>query len=31
MTVADSEGCHSVGYFSKEKSKYLNLLISLMS
>jgi histone acetyltransferase MYST2 len=21
MTVADSEGCHSVGYFSKEKSK----------
>ena len=26
MTVADSEGCHSVGYFSKEKSMLRSLL-----
>ncbi|QQP41640.1 Histone acetyltransferase, partial [Caligus rogercresseyi] len=24
MTIADSEGCHIVGYFSKEKTTYLN-------
>ena len=28
MTVADSEGCHSVGYFSKEKgiSYYIRIM-----
>ncbi|XP_046449731.1 histone acetyltransferase KAT7-like isoform X2 [Daphnia pulex] len=28
MTVADSEGCHSVGYFSKEKNSFLNYNVS---
>jgi len=28
MTVADSEGCHSVGYFSKEKDSFLNYNVS---
>ena len=29
MTVADSEGCHSVGYFSKEKSKFIFISYSI--
>ena len=28
MTVADSEGCHIVGYFSKEKNSFLNYNVS---
>lgn len=28
MTVADSEGCHTVGYFSKEKNSFLNYNVS---
>eukprot|EP00096_Caligus_rogercresseyi_P009270 TRINITY_DN3114_c0_g1_i1.p1 TRINITY_DN3114_c0_g1~~TRINITY_DN3114_c0_g1_i1.p1 ORF type:complete len:443 (+),score=157.89 TRINITY_DN3114_c0_g1_i1:877-2205(+) len=28
MTIADSEGCHIVGYFSKEKTTYLNYNVS---
>ena len=28
MTVADSEGCHIVGYFSKEKNSYQNFNVS---
>ncbi|KAK2723381.1 histone acetyltransferase KAT7-like [Artemia franciscana] len=28
MTVADSEGCHPVGYFSKEKNSFLNYNVS---
>ena len=28
MTQADSDGCHIVGYFSKEKNSYLNYNVS---
>merc|ERR1712142_958242 len=28
MTTADSDGCHIVGYFSKEKNSYLNYNVS---
>ncbi|XP_017756540.1 PREDICTED: histone acetyltransferase KAT7 isoform X2 [Eufriesea mexicana] len=28
MTIGDSEGCHTVGYFSKEKSSFLNYNVS---
>jgi histone acetyltransferase MYST2 len=28
MTEADSEGCHIVGYFSKEKNSFLNYNVS---
>ncbi|CAK1540743.1 unnamed protein product [Leptosia nina] len=28
MTCADSEGCHIVGYFSKEKNSFLNYNVS---
>eukprot|EP00095_Tigriopus_kingsejongensis_P006180 maker-scaffold191_size271209-snap-gene-1.32 protein:Tk06180 transcript:maker-scaffold191_size271209-snap-gene-1.32-mRNA-1 annotation:"histone acetyltransferase kat7" len=28
MTTADSEGCHIVGYFSKEKNSFLNYNVS---
>ncbi|XP_059613142.1 histone acetyltransferase KAT7 isoform X2 [Phlebotomus argentipes] len=28
MTLADSEGCHTVGYFSKEKNSFLNYNVS---
>eukprot|EP00092_Neocalanus_flemingeri_P020954 GFUD01022702.1.p1 GENE.GFUD01022702.1~~GFUD01022702.1.p1 ORF type:complete len:901 (-),score=273.37 GFUD01022702.1:151-2853(-) len=28
VTVADSEGCHFVGYFSKEKNSFLNYNLS---
>ena len=28
MTVTDSEGCHIVGYFSKEKNSFLNYNVS---
>jgi len=28
MTIADSEGCHIVGYFSKEKNSVLNYNVS---
>ena len=28
MTIADSDGCHIVGYFSKEKNSYLNYNVS---
>jgi len=28
MTVSDSDGCHIVGYFSKEKNSYLNYNVS---
>ncbi|KAJ0175814.1 hypothetical protein K1T71_008973 [Dendrolimus kikuchii] len=28
MTCADSEGCHVVGYFSKEKNSFLNYNVS---
>ena len=28
MTLADSDGCHIVGYFSKEKNSYLNYNVS---
>ena len=28
MTVADSDGCHMVGYFSKEKNSFLNYNVS---
>ncbi|XP_043275175.1 histone acetyltransferase KAT7 isoform X2 [Venturia canescens] len=28
MTIGDSEGCHTVGYFSKEKNSFLNYNVS---
>lgn len=28
MTICDSEGCHTVGYFSKEKNSFLNYNVS---
>lgn len=28
MTLADSDGCHTVGYFSKEKNSFLNYNVS---
>lgn len=28
MTMSDSEGCHTVGYFSKEKNSFLNYNVS---
>ncbi|ERL86083.1 hypothetical protein D910_03497 [Dendroctonus ponderosae] len=28
MTLVDSEGCHTVGYFSKEKNSFLNYNVS---
>ncbi|XP_075224024.1 lysine acetyltransferase chameau isoform X2 [Lycorma delicatula] len=28
MTINDSEGCHTVGYFSKEKNSFLNYNVS---
>ena len=28
MTAADSDGCHIVGYFSKEKNSFLNYNVS---
>ncbi|XP_020287970.1 histone acetyltransferase KAT7 [Pseudomyrmex gracilis] len=28
MTISDSEGCHTVGYFSKEKNSFLNYNVS---
>ncbi|XP_073978907.1 lysine acetyltransferase chameau isoform X2 [Rhodnius prolixus] len=28
MTIGDSEGCHIVGYFSKEKNSFLNYNVS---
>ena len=28
MTIADSDGCHMVGYFSKEKNSFLNYNVS---
>jgi len=28
MTMADSDGCHMVGYFSKEKNSFLNYNVS---
>ncbi|XP_043519495.1 histone acetyltransferase KAT7 isoform X1 [Frieseomelitta varia] len=28
MTIGDSEGCHTVGYFSKEKTSFLNYNVS---
>ncbi|KAG5674531.1 hypothetical protein PVAND_004493 [Polypedilum vanderplanki] len=28
MTIADSDGCHIVGYFSKEKNSFLNYNVS---
>ena len=28
MTAADSDGCHIVGYFSKEKNSYLSYNVS---
>lgn len=28
MTLADSNGCHTVGYFSKEKNSFLNYNVS---
>lgn len=28
MTTCDSEGCHTVGYFSKEKNSFLNYNVS---
>lgn len=28
MTIYDSEGCHTVGYFSKEKNSFLNYNVS---
>ncbi|XP_076227270.1 lysine acetyltransferase chameau isoform X3 [Nomia melanderi] len=28
MTIGDAEGCHTVGYFSKEKSSFLNYNVS---
>ncbi len=28
MTIADSQGCHIVGYFSKEKNSFLNYNVS---
>jgi len=28
MTVVDSQGCHLVGYFSKEKNSFLNYNVS---
>ncbi|XP_059471366.1 histone acetyltransferase KAT7 isoform X2 [Neocloeon triangulifer] len=28
MTTADAEGCHTVGYFSKEKNSFLNYNVS---
>ncbi|XP_063932651.1 histone acetyltransferase KAT7 isoform X2 [Zophobas morio] len=28
MTIVDSEGCHTVGYFSKEKNSFLNYNVS---
>ncbi|XP_014253089.1 histone acetyltransferase KAT7 [Cimex lectularius] len=28
MTISDSEGCHTVGYFSKEKSSFFNYNVS---
>ncbi|XP_031616958.1 histone acetyltransferase KAT7 [Contarinia nasturtii] len=28
MTLADSEGCHTIGYFSKEKNSFLNYNVS---
>ncbi|CAK9821057.1 Histone acetyltransferase KAT7 [Anthophora plagiata] len=28
MTIGDAEGCHTVGYFSKEKNSFLNYNVS---
>jgi len=28
MTIGDSDGCHTVGYFSKEKNSFLNYNVS---
>lgn len=28
MTIADSEGCHQIGYFSKEKNSSQNFNVS---
>ncbi|XP_008197990.1 histone acetyltransferase KAT7 isoform X1 [Tribolium castaneum] len=28
MTIVDTEGCHTVGYFSKEKNSFLNYNVS---
>ncbi|BES87318.1 MOZ/SAS family [Nesidiocoris tenuis] len=28
MTISDAEGCHTVGYFSKEKNSFLNYNVS---
>ncbi|XP_063700742.1 histone acetyltransferase KAT7 [Culicoides brevitarsis] len=28
MTIADADGCHTIGYFSKEKNSFLNYNVS---